>query len=432
MIKKRTIVRALLVIIAILFATIALYSWDELEKDSITLKSRPSSPIQVEWFKVIEREITDWIYAEGTARVNRKAHLTFEVDGKVEKLAVIEDVGLIREGIEVEGPDEHGNKQLLAQLRDKDYSEELQIAISNKVRAEKDVDVARAELKQSESRLKLSRLRFTRNRHLASTKTISIEKFDESKSDLDISELAVRSAKARKASAIAALQAATNSLSQATRNLTRTRIYAPWRGCIARVNIEEGEYISIDALDITNSDTMTATFPITIIDRSKFKISVEIPLDRLTKLTPGAPAFVQSQTLSKSNRQATNNWIPAEVFTIAPILSPKSRTVRVRLNTTSDYPPLIDGELIRAKILKENKRALVIPLSAITYIKNEPNVFKVNPKSKIAERITITTGIRDDKNIEVIKGLYEGDTIVTSGRQRLRDGSQVKLLKETK
>ncbi len=427
MIKNTKFRISLIIIILGLIAT-SLYSWNKTEKNHQKLEPIADSTIPVEFTTAKIKKINDWIYAEGTARANIKAHLTFEVDGRVEEIINISGMGVAREGIRVNSKDKDGNKQLLAKLYDKDYSEELLIAKSTKIQAEREVDVASAAIKQADSRLSLAKLKFKRLDHLFNTKTVSRQEYDEAKSILDIAKSAVLSAHAEEASKVAALQAAENSLSQAERNFSRTRIYAPWSGTIARINIEKDKYFSIDSLDITDSDTMTATFPITFIDCSIFKVSVEIPLNRLEGLSPGNIAFIRSQAVINHKQKHKAEWIPAKVFTVAPVLSPKSRTVRVMLKTTTEHPKLIDGELVQAKILNSSKEALIIPINALIYNNNQTYVFVINTNANKVSKRKITTGIRSDLYTEVTSGLTEGEKVVTSGRQRLKNTSTVRLL----
>ena len=48
-------------------------------------------------------------------------------------------------------------------------------------------------------------------------------------------------------------------------------------------------------------------------------------------------------------------------------------------------------------------------------------------KSGKAEPVEITTGIRTEAEVQVIKGLQMGDTIITSGTLQLRTGLPVTL-----
>ena len=45
----------------------------------------------------------------------------------------------------------------------------------------------------------------------------------------------------------------------------------------------------------------------------------------------------------------------------------------------------------------------------------------------LAQPVEITTGLRTDAEVQVVRGLQVGDTIITSGTLQLRTGLPVKL-----
>ena len=61
-------------------------------------------------------------------------------------------------------------------------------------------------------------------------------------------------------------------------------------------------------------------------------------------------------------------------------------------------------------------------------------IMKSNSYSKVpvfenglAQPVEITTGLRTDAEVQVVRGLQVGDTIITSGTLQLRTGLPVKL-----
>ena len=47
-----------------------------------------------------------------------------------------------------------------------------------------------------------------------------------------------------------------------------------------------------------------------------------------------------------------------------------------------------------------------------------------------AIKTLVVTGIRSDKNIEIISGLNEGDRVVAEGLKKVRPGGKIKPIKE--
>ena len=412
-----------------IYMTWSYYSWVEAIEDNAVLKPLESHTTQVRSARVERLLISDWIYAEGTARAVKKAYLTFEVQGRVVEISSLPDQGPLKEGMRVPALDSNGERQLIARLDDKDHTEELRIARTNKLRAKRDVDIAHAQLRQSESNRKLAEIRLKRLEQLLAKNLTSRQQFDEAKAQLSLAEAEKSSARARLSSAKAAVQAATDAEAQAARNVERTRIYAPWSGVIARLNIREGEYVSAQTLDSSSDDAMTRTFPVILIDDSAFEVAVEIPMYKEAQLEPGNMTLLQRQDAPPEKPMtADRQWLSALVYSVAPVLTPESRTLRVKVRSTESGARLLDGELLKVKIRRTQRNTLSIPVQALIYRDNNAQVFVVDPDDQQAQLRQVTLGIREDDRIEVIAGLEEGERVVTDGRQRLMDGDQVKLL----
>jgi membrane fusion protein (multidrug efflux system) len=87
---------------------------------------------------------------------------------------------------------------------------------------------------------------------------------------------------------------------------------------------------------------------------------------------------------------------------------------------------LIPGTFANVQmILGNNPNAIMIPNGAVIPQGRKKQVFVF--KSNKALPMEITTGIRDSANVQVLTGLFPGDTLITSGLLFLRPGSDVKL-----
>ena len=66
---------------------------------------------------------------------------------------------------------------------------------------------------------------------------------------------------------------------------------------------------------------------------------------------------------------------------------------------------------------------MLVPKNAVLLKEGKNIAFVVNGGTAHLRRIE--TGLRDDKNIQVLKGLKEGDEVVISGINELEDGAKV-------
>jgi membrane fusion protein (multidrug efflux system) len=77
-------------------------------------------------------------------------------------------------------------------------------------------------------------------------------------------------------------------------------------------------------------------------------------------------------------------------------------------------------------VLLEKPQTLVLPKEAILEEGNEMSVFMVEGKQAIRRPITI--GYEQDRMVEVLKGLSEGDQVVIKGQQLIKDGSAIRVV----
>ena len=56
---------------------------------------------------------------------------------------------------------------------------------------------------------------------------------------------------------------------------------------------------------------------------------------------------------------------------------------------------------------------------------NKSYVYRVNEEN-LAEKTEVKTGLRSNKNIEIVYGLNEGDTVVAEGLKKVRPQGKIK------
>jgi len=93
-------------------------------------------------------------------------------------------------------------------------------------------------------------------------------------------------------------------------------------------------------------------------------------------------------------------------------------------NTELSYRP---GEFARLLVLAgKTENAVLIPVSAIEREGDEEYVMLV--VDNVAVRSTISTGMRDGDEVEIIHGVKAKDLVVTAGQFKLHDGDEVKVV----
>jgi hypothetical protein len=111
------------------------------------------------------------------------------------------------------------------------------------------------------------------------------------------------------------------------------------------------------------------------------------------------------------------------VRTLVPVGDDRSRLYELRLSLDGDAWSA--GQGVRIAIpTAESRPAVVLPRDALVLRRDGSTVFRIRD-DRIAERITVETGMAEGDFIEVVGDVQPGDVIVIRGGERLRAGQEV-------
>jgi RND family efflux transporter MFP subunit len=194
-------------------------------------------------------------------------------------------------------------------------------------------------------------------------------------------------------------------MDNARKQLSNTRIIAPFGGYITQRNVETGMLINI-GMPVAN-----------LADVSELKIVLQVSESNIYQLRQGQkvnitasvfPGVVYGGKISNIGLQGDNaHTYPVE------IVIPNSKD-----------NPLKAGTFVNVEIVAEQTiDKLMIPRDALVNSVKEPSVYLVN--GEIAQLVKISTGSNYGDYLEVRSGLKEGDKVVTGGQINLADGAKV-------
>ncbi len=117
-----------------------------------------------------------------------------------------------------------------------------------------------------------------------------------------------------------------------------------------------------------------------------------------------------------------------EVVTqVSPVVDAVSRTVEVKLEFRQKDSRVRPGMFAVIQLnTAEEKDTIVVPKSAVKTYYDEQVVYTVDGNN-YARRQTVTTGISNDSEIQILSGLSEGDVVITAGSAA--DGTLVRIVK---
>ncbi|QMW05243.1 efflux RND transporter periplasmic adaptor subunit [Spirosoma foliorum] len=214
------------------------------------------------------------------------------------------------------------------------------------------------------------------------------------------------------------VEASQATIQQVATNLKYTTIYAPMDGTIGISQVRLGAAVAPGS---TPLNTISSDNPIAAdvqIDES------QIP--RFLKLQ-NQPNVVRDSTLILVLPDGSKYPYPGTVKIIDRAVDPQTGTLRVRVAFPNTNKQLKVG--LNANVRVKNSSGepqLLIPYQSVTEQMSEYFVFVVGDSSKVSQK-KVTLGARINGQVIVKNGLTEGETIVTEGTQKIRDGAKVQV-----
>ena len=114
-----------------------------------------------------------------------------------------------------------------------------------------------------------------------------------------------------------------------------------------------------------------------------------------------------------------------KIETVASRIDAQTRSILARAKINNENLEILPGSLLEIELLYLEKSNLGIPDTALLMEGNKTFVYKII-ENNITKKIEIKTGIRDQGNLEVISGLFQGDKIVAEGLSKVRPNMKIK------
>src|SRR5438445_8827049 len=368
--------------------------------------------------------------------------------------------------------------QLLAQLENVQSGADvaatrasLEAARTDAVAADAGLKTAMADLNRAKADAERTRLDWERAQGLFKEALIAKSEYDSRKAAWESAQAGLAQAEARIAQNKAQSDSAERHISQNRATLThasdvlqKTTYQAPFDGMITNLPVREGETVVIGIQNSPGSTLMT------IADMSLITAEVKVDETDIVNVNMGQPAAVTIDAIPKKvfhgvvTEIGNNAIVRSTGMATAQQTSTSQEAKDFKVVVTVQDPPedLRPGLSATAKITTATrKKALTIPIQALTIRRqadlesktengavqaagpqNAASKQKDKNKDKEeiqgvfvirngkAEYVPIDTGITGTTEIEILKGLKEGDEIVTGSYKVLRTmrpGASVKV-----
>ncbi|MEW6558861.1 MAG: efflux RND transporter periplasmic adaptor subunit [Pseudomonadota bacterium] len=230
-----------------------------------------------------------------------------------------------------------------------------------------------------------------------------------------ISQAVVDTDRANLASIDAQLKALAEQINAQKAVLDQARITAPFSGVLGIRQINLGQYLA------------PGTAAVTLQALDPMDIDFTVPQNQIDLVHVGM------------NAEVTTNAAPGQIFTarviaVEPQVNTATRNLTVRARIPNPKGQLLPGVFASVRLSDGKPRDYVtLPNAAVAYNPYGATVYIVKDEGKAAdgkpkltaEQRFVTTGPTRGDQVAILSGVKPGETVVTAGQLKLRNGSPI-------
>ena len=183
-------------------------------------------------------------------------------------------------------------------------------------------------------------------------------------------------------------------------------IIAPFNGVLGYTGLTE---------DILVSNNI---FIITLDDNSIIYSDIKIPENYSSSIKKGLPVEVRLSSFK-------DKIFLGKIDFVSSRINADTRSLLSRIKIKNKDLELISGSLLEVSVRFNLRNSLSVPDTSVMIEGDKSYVYQID-NSNTANKTEVKTGLRNDKKIEIISGLSEGDIIVAEGLKKVRPRGKIK------
>lgn len=244
----------------------------------------------------------------------------------------------------------------------------------------------KAQLKQAESNQKLAKQKFDRTKKLK-------EQGSATAADLESADASLKSAEA--------------SVELVNAQIAKTEVKAPFDGKLGFVKVSVGAWMT------------TGSSIATLSEVKQLKAKFALPQRYASNLKVGDAISLRDEErgIEKTGK----------VKALDATISESSRTRQILVVVDNAKGDLIAGGYAKVSVELSSGRAKSIPIPAESLTLDKDGAYVFIAKDGKAQMTRVETGLRTPIAVDVVSGLNEGDTVITSGLISIRQGSSIRI-----
>ena len=386
--------------------------------------------------KAENRTIVEIVSANGKIRPETEVKISSDVSGEIVELYVAEGDSVVK-------------GQPLLEINPEILATSFDAAAAQHNNALAGLAGTKARLEQAKAQMARSELDFKRQSVLHDKKAISEAEFETARANYEVAKSELAASEQNVRSAQYGADNAKAVMDQASKNLSRTKIYAPVSGTVSLLAVEKGERV-------VGVAQMSGTELLRIANLTEMQAVVEVNENEIVRLSLGDTAIVEvdaypnekfkgivtqmansPKTSSGTVQLSTDEVTKFEV----KIRLLRSSYGHLEKNLAKGQSPFRPGMSASVKVQTETQRnVLAVPIQSVTAKLDTTNkstdesfkeyVFIV--KGDTVEMRTVTTGIQDNRYIMITNGVKLGEEVVEGPygavSKTLKSGSKIKVV----
>ena len=187
---------------------------------------------------------------------------------------------------------------------------------------------------------------------------------------------------------------------------------APFDGRLGITTVNPGQYLN------------TGDKVVTLQELDPVYVDFRLPQEQLAQVRTGLEVRLGIDAFPGES-------FPGKINAVDPLVDSSSRNFQAEATVANPGRKLLPGMFVRVTVLSGAKQNyLTLPQTSITFNPYGSTVFLVEKDAKgkrAAQQTFVTTGPTRGDQIAVLKGIKEGDEVVTSGQLKLKNGTPLDI-----
>ena len=294
----------------------------------------------------------------------------------------------------------------------------VDVAISSRENAVKQLDIAIAQRDTAKSEVDLGLVNIARARELTEKGAIAQFQFDQAKQELTALQNKLIAADEQVSAANIAITQADDSIRQAQAqadssfvNLQSKEVVSPISGIVGNLGVKRGDYIGTG--DVVAKVTQT----------ENLFLNIEVPSNKSSQLKQGLTVQLIDPTTKEQLTTGTISFV-------SPTVNPEGQTILAKALFNNVGRKLRDSQYVEARLVWKTEPGVLIPTTAIIRSGSKNFIYVVSQEPNEAGQDFVNLrpvelGAIQGDRYRVVSGLEEGDRIAISNILKLGDGAPI-------